>query len=273
MLITCPKCSANYQIPEEIKLTEGKKMQCSACQYIFEFHQKQEKPMSQKPHLLPPEDAVLSYDAQVQHIVVKTSEPHVSADTKPVLPEVFRPLQHTEQSTHFPYFWCLISVLLFVGLFAMGWLWRDLLLMKSQPLPFNHSSVPVRVHKQPVVKTDSPVTPSIPLFVAEEVAQPSSEEQAFLPNPQPTVQSVHFRKTPTGDAVLIEGVLKNTTSETISVPEKVYALAYDTKGSLVFEKEIYLPNGVLYPDMEQPFFGTYTPVKEEIQWVDVVLEK
>lgn len=269
MLITCPKCSANYQIPEEIKLTEGKKMQCSACQHIFEFHQKQEKPMPQKPHLLPPEDAVLSYDAQVQRVVVKTSEPHVSADTKPVLPEVFRPLQHTEQSTHFPYFWCLISVLLFVGLFAMGWLWRDLLLMKSQPLPFNPPSVPVRVHKQPLVKVA--VAPTIPLFVAEENTPVSAEEPS--PLPKLSVQSVHFRKTPTGDAVLIEGVLKNTTSETISVPEKVYALAYDTKGSLVFEKEIYLPNGVLYPDMEQPFFGTYTPVKEEIQWVDVVLEK
>ena len=84
---------------------------------------------------------------------------------------------------------------------------------------------------------------------------------------------MHFRKTPTGEALLIEGVLKNTTLETIPVPEKIYALAYDTKGALAFTKEIYLSAGVLYPDMEQPFYGTYTPVKEEIQWVDVVLEK
>ena len=269
MLITCPKCSAKYQIPPEIKLVNGKKMQCSACEHIFEFQSKVQENLIKSPSLQPPADAVLSFDSKVEQITVKTTEALPSA-TQPALPEVFRPIQTKTSTKGLPYFWIMLSLLLVIGLMLMGWLWRDLLLLKNQNFPFAPTPFSVRVHKMPVTTVSQP-TISIPLFVDETLSNlPQEAPPASL---KPSVQSVRFRKTPTGEAVLIEGVLKNTTSETLPVPEKIYALAYDTKGSLAFEKEIYLPTGVLPPDAEQPFFGTYTPAVEEIQWVDVVLEK
>ena len=270
MLITCPKCSAKYQIPSEIKLSNGKKMQCSACGHIFEFYLKPETEPVSKTFLQPPADAVLSFDSSVQSIKLKTTS---AASEEPVLPEAFRPLEtnpQTSQKTS-SYRWIFLYILLFICLLMMGWLWYDLMMTKNQFPSFLPTSVPVRVHKLPAEKQVLADAPVIPVFVDEEKVEPQTENPSY--SSQLSVQSVRFRKTPTGDAVLIEGVLKNTTAETIPVPEKIYALAYDTQGALAFEKEIYLPSGVLYPDMEQPFFGTYTPAGEEIQWIDVVLKK
>jgi len=269
MLITCPKCSAKYQIPSEIKLSNGKKMQCSACGHIFEFYLKQEAEPVSETFLQPPADAVLSFDSSVQTIKVKTTS---VVPEEPVLPEAFRPLETKAQTPPktSSYRWFFLYILLFACLLMMGWLWHDLMMTKNQFPPFWATSVPVRVHKRPAAKPVLTDTPVIPVFADEEV-EPQTENP--LPSSQLSVQSVRFRKTPTGEAVLIEGVLKNTTTETIPVPEKIYALAYDTQGALAFEKEIYLPSGVLYPDMEQPFFGTYAPAGEEIQWIDVVLKK
>ena len=131
------------------------------------------------------------------------------------------------------------------------------------------------------VRSAAPKTPKkrtalIPKPVVPEVLKPILEEPEISPQPEPvpatTVQSVRFRQTPTG-AVLIEGVLKNTSSVTIPIPEKVYALAYGENGALLFKKEIYLPAGFLSPDMEQSFFGTYPSVERGVQWVEVVVEK
>ncbi|MGN0919486.1 MAG: zinc-ribbon domain-containing protein [Alphaproteobacteria bacterium] len=269
MLITCPKCSAKYKIPPEIKIFNGKKMQCSACEHIFEFSSKPKEQLSQTATIQPPPDAVLSFDANVKRIVVKTA-PASSSDSRPVLPEVFRPVQlKNPPKKSLPYFWIVVCFVLVIGLIGMGWLWRDLWMLKNQSFPLTSPPVSVRLHKMPSVKPVAPTPVVLPVFVAEEA--PVAEAPVVLP--KLSVQSVRFRKTPTGEAVLIEGVLKNTTSEKLPVPEKIYALAYDTKGALAFEKEIYLPAGILYPDMEQPFFGTYTPALGDIQWVDVVLEK
>ena len=41
MFVICPKCAAKYQIPAEISLKEGQKVQCSACQHVFHFEKKQ----------------------------------------------------------------------------------------------------------------------------------------------------------------------------------------------------------------------------------------
>ena len=70
MLITCPKCSARYEIPSEINLKPGKKVQCSACQCVFEFHPEEIKE-HEKSILLPPEDAVLSINTKNRNFAKK----------------------------------------------------------------------------------------------------------------------------------------------------------------------------------------------------------
>ena len=285
MFITCPKCSAQYKIPSEIKLSDGKKVQCSACNHIFEFHPESEG-KNEKISLLPPEDAVLSMTSRTEKITVRTVDTEKSSipSTPITLPEAFQPVQRQQNTQNPPYFWIVLCGVLLVGLAFIGWMYRDYLLMDnyqiqpnvlSKTRPIRHQ----RKQKAAPIQSKSPVvTPDIPLSLEEEDIMASTtipDEPAPIPTAQSalSIQSVRFRKTPTGDAVLIEGVLKNITSETLPVPEKIYALGYDTSGSLAFEKEIYLPSGILYPDMEQPFFGTYTPATKEIQWVDVILQK
>ncbi len=280
MLITCPKCSAKYQIPSEIKLSNGKKVQCSACQHIFMFHQKQEVSPSKIASLVPPDDAVLSVQTRTEKITLKT--PEISpANEKPVLPEAFRPVQIQKTSSIIPYFWILLCSILLICFMVMVWLYRDLLLNRSLLMPpvstidYMHQKKSVLVSPKVPKKVVPKVVENEQIVVSQVQELPAVTEEIHPIQTQqmPSVQSVRFRKTPTGDAILIEGTLKNKTQEVVSVPEKIYALAYNTKGALAFEKEIYLPSGVLYPDMEQPFFGTYVPVEEEIQWVDVVLKK
>ena len=139
----------------------------------------------------------------------------------------------------------------------------------SEPVKIKKSAqgVPV-LDASEKVQDPTKVLPETETIVSEVVSPVLSEQ------PKLSVQSVRFRKAPTGGAVLIEGVLKNASSKILTVPEKIYARAYGKEGKMLFEKEIYLPSGDLYPEMEQAFFGTYTSMKEEeIQWVDVVLEK
>lgn len=285
MLITCPKCSAQYKIPSEIKLSDGKKVQCSACNHIFEFHPESSE-KNEKISLLPPEDAVLSMTSRTEKITVRTVEPEKTfvSDTPMTLPEAFQPVKRQQNTQNTPYFWIVLCGVLLLGLAFIGWMYRDALLMDNygiQPNTF-HKTRPIKQHRKQKtsrIQSKSPtMTPDIPLSLGEEDVRALTtipDEPAPIPTAQSalSVQSVRFRKTPTGDAVLIEGVLKNTTSETLPVPEKIYALGYDTSGAQAFEKEIYLPNGILYPNMEQPFFGTYTPATKEIQWVDVILQK
>ena len=245
-------------------------MQCSACQEVFEFHSELQKEENFSP--LPPDDAVLSINTQTERIVVKTHEPEVpqkpSSFQKPVLPEAFRPVVSPKGNPSVPYFWMLLCGILLLGFMAMAWLYRDLLVNRSFYVPVMPVARRIEMPKPSVV----PPFPE-PKIIEPIATEPEPAVVPEVPQNRLTVQSVRFRKTPTAEAVLIEGVVKNETPETLPVPEKIYALAYDSKGERLFEKEIYLPSGLLYPDMEQPFFGTYTPATEEIQWVDVVLEK
>ena len=38
MFIKCPNCSVGYEIPDEIVLSDGRKMKCSNCGHIFVYH-------------------------------------------------------------------------------------------------------------------------------------------------------------------------------------------------------------------------------------------
>ena len=286
MLVTCPKCSARYEVPPEISLKTGQKVQCSACEYVFELAPVAEE-TAPSVNLLPPEDAVLSINAKTEEIIVHTHEPEPEPvlDQKQAapLPEAFQPVRVQQAKKSFPFGVALLYFVILICLVGIGWLWRDLLIMNrpfeasfmpARPMmppvqePKKQGRMPIRLEEHPPVVTHPhPVPPIEPLQQQPEAPMPEVNTPVL-----PTVQSVRFRKTPT-NAVLIEGSLKNTSSETVAVPEKVYALAYGEDGTLLFEKEIHLPAGVLYPDMEQAFFGTYASEEKGVQWVDVVLTK
>ena len=301
MFITCPKCSAKYKIPSEINFNSGKKLQCSACQHIFKFFPDSvEQETTNKENLVPPEDAVLTITERTERIVIQEDGP----DKKDAsLPEAFCPVKETPSQNKPPYFLifgCLIVLIIFS---LLGWMFRDLFWLDATPSihQMNYVRPPRKkvVHKnitQPkVIKKETPTVDTsmdIPLtFESESKTEPVvsqnivSESVNALPvAPDPVVPDVHenktplsvravrFRKTQTGDAFLLEGVLKNITQNAVNLPEKVHAIAYGTEGTVLFEKDIYLSKGVIQPGMEQAFFGTYSPIIEGVQWVDVVLK-
>ena len=272
MLVTCPKCSARYQIPSEISLKKGQKLQCSACEHVFQLTSvAPEKPVSEKV-LVPPTDAVLSVSTKTIQFETKSTEKAVPKEG--VLPEVFRPVK-TKNEKHFALPWLILSCAVLIGLIFVCWLWRDLLVINTS---FEETLV-----STPSGETGRPFVPAPQQAVAQkpEKTPLSAQMPSAEADPTPSaggntnglsVHSVRFRQAPTG-AVLIEGVLKNISSEDVFVPEKMNALGYGKDGSLVFKKQIYLPSGVLHPGMEQAFFGTHMSEEREIQWVDVVLQK
>ena len=275
MLITCPKCSVKYKVPSEITLKKGKKVQCSACEHIFEFVPTEPEEIVSKEVLLPPQDAVLSIHSKTERVLIHTKEmPDSSAKSEiSPLPEAFRPVEMKTPSTSYPFLKVALWGIVVICLLGSGWLGRDLLKMNMP------SEKPVFVKRQEMVPTH--FSKKHTRYVAQNTTRTGSTTVEAVVNdlpPKPvvtsgiSVQSVRFRKTPTG-AVLIEGTLKNVSSEVLPVPEKIYALGYGKDGSKLFEKEIYLPTGTLYPNMEQAFFGTYTSMNREVQWVDVILNK
>ena len=72
MFVICPKCAAKYQIPAEIALKEGQKVQCSACQHVFHFEKKQITEQNESVFDIPkiPEDPIL----KETEVVIKTEK-------------------------------------------------------------------------------------------------------------------------------------------------------------------------------------------------------
>ena len=290
MLITCPKCSVKYKIPSEISFNAGKKLQCSACQHVFKFSPESSEQETKKEDLVPPKDAVLTITERTERIVIQEESPDKKETS---LPEAFCPVKVPSSPKHPPYFLICVCVMVLIFLALFGWFCRDLLWSDTMPpiRQTNYVRHPEQkvIHKnvvqtEPVKVEDNEADTSsdIPLTfepepVAESVSsEPVVPEPAVSDNPENknafSVGAVRFRKAETEDALLLEGVLTNTTQEALELPEKVLAVAYGTEGTILFEKEIYLPKGVIQPGMEQAFFGTYAPIKEGVQWIDVVLK-
>lgn len=290
MLITCPKCSAQYQVPDEIDLPEGKKLQCSSCQFIFNYQSiKKDLKQNTSSVLVPPEDAVLT--------TVSLCEKEVRVERKEVppnessLPEVFCPVSKSSSKSIVPYLMggiCLIGIVL---LSVLGWYHRDLLFMeivlpKTEKRIYTPQLKRVKPAAKPVTNF---VPPEIPTAVPETspkkepiiLEEPVQESPVVMPEeniPSESsliVQNSRFRLIGQAEesSVLIEGILYNNSGNLIPLPEKLFAVAYDTEGTILFEKEIYLPQGVLEPSKEQAFFGTYTPAPKGIQWIDISLTK
>ena len=263
MLVTCPKCSAKYEIPGEVHLSAGRKMKCSACQHVFLLPELSEA--------VPEDNATTEEVVEIDPVGVAKPETSqkVFADG-PVfqddVPQPFVPVSTQEVEHKRPVnLWAtIISVVVLVIALAMGVLYRDTLFEMFFPAGTGLSPLPVvkKEVKEPVVT--APVKKEHPVSLDRYV----EETPEIVPLPQ--IQSVRFEKrNDPQPTIRIEGVLKNAGTMPIRLPEKVRAIAYNLEGAILFEKEIYLTDLILPAGEERLFFGSYQPAPEGVQWVDV----
>ena len=261
MLITCPKCSAQYQIPEGVRIPNGKKMKCSNCQHVFVLPE--ESVIDDSEEMLEKEPQQVDIDPVVDEV---TSEPVFAEDDvfmAEEVPQPFKPVEPvaTQEKKGVGILWALLSLVAFVVLIGAGILYRDMFFKENTSV------------KQMQVKPEMEIVmPSPELKQAEykrhQVDKYVEESPQFVALPQ--IQSVRFEKRQDIDLeIRIEGVLNNTTDQEMVLPEKVRAFAYDTQGNVLFEKEIYLTDKVLPAGKTLAFFGTYQPAPEGVQWIDV----
>lgn len=263
MFVVCPKCAAKYQIPLEITLKEGQKVQCSACQNVFNFQGKQETIQNESSdfHVLTPDDPVLVPEKTVVQEEISIHE----------LPEVFQPLEPISKEKSYTWMWIILCLVFFFLLVAGIWLYRDILKMDYTSSSYPKFSLP-RVNKK-IVKSISK-SPNladnieIPLFESE---LPESSQLANVQSDAFRFHSIRFRSD--GTDLLIEGIIHNDTNVPQMMPESVQATAYDQRGNILFQKEIFLSNEVIQPYGQKAFFGSYSPAPDGVQWVEVSCKK
>lgn len=260
MLITCPKCSAQYEIPEGVYIPNGKKMKCSNCQHVFissnedvvEAAGNDADETFQPVNIDPVMDEKVGEDSVFAEDDVFQPE-EVPQPFVPVVPAVVeRP-----EKRGVGVWLAVLSALIFVILVGAGILYRDVLFTNLSKAKMVATAVPAKPEVLPPVINDMH---PVDKYVEE------TPQVVVLPQ----IQSVRFEKRQEVNLeIQIEGVLKNPTDQQMKLPEKVRAFAYDSEGNILFEKEIYLTDKVLPAGAELSFFGTYQPAPEGVQWVDV----
>lgn len=267
MLITCPKCSVQYKIPEGVHIPAGKKMKCSNCQHMFVLN-------AENPQEVVEETPVdLSQPVDVNPVMedeIASTSVFAEDDTfKPEeLPQPFMPLVPAviEEKRTVGVWALIISVLLLVSLAVVGVVYRDVLFgsfISAKSVPVTQSVSPRR--SQSDVRSQKIKAASGPMRSGENYIE-ETPQIVMLPQ----IQSVRFEKKQGEDLeISIEGILKNPTTQRMKLPKKVRAFAYDTQGKVLFEKDIYLTDTSLKAGETLPFFGTYQPAPQDVQWIDV----
>ncbi|MBQ3695392.1 MAG: zinc-ribbon domain-containing protein [Alphaproteobacteria bacterium] len=265
MLITCPKCSVKYQIPDEVRLSEGKKLKCSNCMHVFTFSTETEPAVDQPVVSEEPQEKAVENEPNPAEDKVFSDGPVFQDE----VPQAFVPVESTEKEPKHPIgmFGAVLSFCILVVLLVFGFLYRDVLLDKVVSIPNTGRSNFVKEALKPEIQRENTVVPELK-------EHPVPREEYVVENPEivvlPQISSVRFEKRldpiPT---IRIEGVLKNMSSVTIKLPEKVRAIAYDQEGAVLFEKDIFLTDLVLPAGEERLFFGSYQPAPDGVQWVDV----
>ena len=269
MLITCPKCFSKYQIPEEVRLTVGRKVKCSYCQHVFTLSE-QELSASVPNEPTTPSEKVLSDSQEVSPVEI---EEHKVFEDQPVfqddVPQPFVPVTTSEvENKKTVGVWvAVLSLFLLLILLGAGIYYRDALFDAFSPQVVLPKQSVKKVDIRPEIERISPKKSTLP--VSKNILVPYVERTPYIVM-LPQIQSVRFEKrldpVPT---IRIEGVLKNITSEQMQLPAKVRAIAYNAEGAILFEKEIYLTDLILPAGEEKPFFGSYQPAPDGVQWVDV----
>ena len=262
MFVTCPKCTTQYQIPDEVHLPLGKKVQCSNCQHIFTMTdiEQQDSPITSSV-----EEVTPGTEQQNQSTSLPSSSENntVFADDavfQEEVPQPFVPMDTKEQKSTRPVglLTMIVCAFVFVVLITGGFIYRDILFNNQflrQPKPIENKTT----LSFPTKDVPPPQKPST--HYVEETPQ-------MIQLPQ--IQSVRFEKrNENGEVIRIEGILRNTTNEPLPLPEKVRAVAYNTQGNVLFEKDIYLTDTILPANEERSFFGSYQPAPADIQWIDV----
>ncbi len=284
MFVICPKCSAKYQIPAEITLKNGQKVQCSACKHIFQFEKKEqlEQNESFSDTLKVPQDAILS---ETETIIERQK---IEIETK--LPEVFHPLKPMETQKKHSWFLTLLLAILLVVLIVFFCLYRENLFFQTkknqvQTNRISDRNLPIRFEQNMIKLSDSvvedtqkvePIQNEIPLFYDNDTNKDSVGLKQNNARTSPfSFSSVHFRYqiTPQEKQLLIEGKIHNDTDISQIMPRVIYAKAYDQKGNVLFQKEIYFSKELILPYGEKSFYSTYVPAPDGIQWMEVSCEK
>ncbi len=300
MLITCPKCSAKYQIPAEVRLPQGKKMKCSACQNVFVFQGEEAVLTPVEPVKEFVESAETPAEAFLNRLGVAAPEkPAQNAAVAPEesvfadnsvfqneVPQAFLPVAvPAPKRKHVVGVWTAVfSVIVLAGLGVGGLLYREIIfpdvvrLEQSERIKEVKTQAPEKP-KAPEVPKERTLDELVKEVMADKQAVSKEKVQsattAKMPMPSkevrlPVIQSVKFEKqSEPAPSIRIEGQLKNNTEASMTLPEKVRAVAYSSSGTVLFEKEIYLTEKVLPAGETQPFFGSYQPAPEDVQWVDV----
>jgi len=290
MFVTCPKCFSKYQIPAEIYLPTGKQVKCSHCQHIFALANENVEQSTVPVETVQVVEPVMpepSNNFEEQRVVNIDPEPVVFADEQPTfqqeessgVPEAFAPpeesavLPEPEQRRGFRIHNLIIAILILMAAAAfvfIGWSHPEFLSMDWLRDSQQEAVEPVGQ----VVDQNTSVDSFKPQQTNEEQRQviPAVEQNIDSSAPQvlPEIHSVRFELRSGVEAtVRIEGVLKNSTAKDILLPKTVHAVAYNTDGKVLFEKDIYLSDKVLPAGEERNFFGSYSPVQGSIQWVEV----
>lgn len=278
MFVICPKCAAKYQIPAEIALKEGQKVQCSACQHVFHFEKKQTIEENESVFDVPqiPNDPIL----KETEVVIKTEK----VITQTTLPEVFHPLKPMVQKKSQSWILTLILAFILLILIVVFWQYRDSLNSDIDKTDIQTNRIyeqkeeVQRRSQTPENKTISAnlTETDIPVFAAEsELEEKNQETKQFDVSSPFSFSSIQFRyqTSPEGKQLLIEGKIHNDTDVSQILPGVVYAKAYDQHGRILFQKEIYFSKELMAPFAQKSFYSTYIPAPDGIQWMEVSCEK
>ena len=266
MLITCPKCSVQYKIPEGVHIPAGKKIQCSNCQHIFVLPETEQENKVVDETLNAPQQIEIDpvVDNEVPDDAVFAEDDVFKPDDVPQ-PFVPVPPAVPEEKKSVGIWMALISIMIVIALAVAGIVYKDVLFesLLAENVPSeDQKNLAVQAEPQNKISQDQTADK---VAVADTYIE-ETPQTVMLPQ----IQSVRFEQRDGADLeIRIEGILKNSTDRDMMLPEKVRAIAYDSQGKILFEKEIYLTDKVLLAGRTLPFFGTYQPAPNGVQWVDV----
>ncbi len=274
MFVVCPKCGAKYQIPSEISLNYGQRMQCSACGHYF---------VLAKENSFSKNESIQKERETVKKLDVAQTKQSAQPVSPTVLPEVFQPSMQVlkrKPSLFLPLLLVIVSLFILFVLLGLAWQYREELKFQNQLDAVQvRRSAPLRPAVQPEERGEPlrEVPVDLTTLDMQEIQETLPEEVPLFAednSPDFSFRSLRFN-TLEGEmpAVQIEGIIKNEQDYPMSLPEVIYVNAYDVQGRLLFQKEIYFTQKKLMPHQEQAFFGTYSPAPKEIKWIDAALQK
>lgn len=186
MFIICPKCSAKYQIPDDVTLQDGQKLKCSACDFVF--FKGEEAPLvletpvvSESGNTVATSESASDEQAFSKPLYTKTGLSATPADS---LPEAFQPVS-TQPIKKGGLGMTFLYVAAVLGLCFAGWTFRDTLkpsiqdVMPAKPAVAHPVRQVASEPKMPVVST--PIAINEPQQVVRVDSLPSEVVVPELP--------------------------------------------------------------------------------------------